>query len=147
MYQQAMDAIKQQIASGELSGRITLGRIQELTGTTIGTARKTANELVDEGVLESHPGAPYTIEMSAEQVADLQTDHRPAKAQLAEVRRQVAELRGEVPPGLSDKLEWIVAAIENLYERAGWDIPEDGTSERGEDPAPAAQRAAASQSR
>lgn len=147
MYQQAMDVIKQRIVSGELSGRITLSRIQELTGTTIGTARKTANELVDEGVLESHPGAPYAIEMSAEQVAALQTDHRPAKAQIAEVRRQVAELRGEVPPGLSDKLEWIVAAIESLYERSGWEIPEDGTSERGGNPARPARHAAASQSR
>ena len=147
MYQQAMDVIKEKIASGELAGKVTLSRISELTGATGGTTRRTANELVAEGVLESHPGAPYTIEMSAGQVAAMQTDHRPAKAQLAEVRRQVAELRGEVPPGLSDKLEWIVAAIENLYERFGWDIPEDGTSERGEDPAPAARRAAASHSR
>lgn len=141
-YRQTVDVIKELIASGEVSGEITLGRIRELTGATDSTSRRTASELVDEGILENHPGLPYRIVSTPEEAAK-QADTRPAKVQLAEVRKQIAELRSDVPAGLADKLEWIVAALEDVYERQGWDLPEDGTSERGKQPAPAARHAAA----
>lgn len=96
MYLQAMDVIKQEIASGELAGRITLGRIQEMTGTTIGTARKAANELVAEGILMNHPGAPYTIEATPAEAAAKRLTLEELTEEVGRLRKEVADLRERV---------------------------------------------------
>ena len=139
-YRHTVDAIKAKIASGEVTGEITLGRIRELTGATDSTARRTANELVAEGVLENHPGAPYTVVGTPEGVAATRSDDRPLRVQVADLQQQVADLRRDVPPGLGETLERIEASLEDLHDKLGYDMTPGGTSERGEEPAPAARR-------
>ena len=128
-YRHTADAIKTKIASGEVAGEITLGRMRELTGAADSTARRAAKELVDEGVLENHPGSPYTVVGTPEGVAARRTDGRPLKAQVAELQQQFAGLRGEVPAGLAETIERIEASLEDLYDKLGYDMASDGPSE------------------
>lgn len=95
-YQHVVDAIVSKIASGEVAGEITLSRIRELTGATDSTARRAANELVGSGVLENHPGSPYTVQVSPEEAAAVRTDDRPLKDQVAALQREVADLRERI---------------------------------------------------
>jgi DNA-binding transcriptional regulator YhcF (GntR family) len=95
-YQQIADAVLAKIASGEIDGEITLGRIRDLTGATDSTSRKAANELVSAGILESHPGAPYTVRVTAEGAAAARLDDRPLKDQVAELRQEVDDLRERI---------------------------------------------------
>jgi DNA-binding transcriptional regulator YhcF (GntR family) len=95
-YQQIADAVLAKIASGEIDGEITLGRIRELTGAADATSRRAANELVSAGVLESHPGAPYTVRVTAEGAAAARLDSRPLKDQVAELRQELDDLRERV---------------------------------------------------
>lgn len=92
-YQQVADAVLAMIASGEIGDGITLGRIRELTGATDATSRKAANELVSAGILENHPGAPYTVRVTAEEAAAARLDNRPLKDQIAEMRHELGDLR------------------------------------------------------
>lgn len=95
-YQLAADVIVSKIASGEVEGEITLGRIRELTGATDSTSRKAAGDLVSAGILESHPGAPYTVRVSAGEAMEARLDSRPLKDQVAELRRELDELREHI---------------------------------------------------
>lgn len=128
-YRHGADAIKAKIASGEVVGEITLGRIKQLTGATDSTARRAAKELVNEGVLENHPGSPYTVAGTPEDVASMRSDDRPLRTQVAELQRQFAELRRDVPPGLSETLERFATSLEDLYDKLGYDMASDGPSE------------------
>lgn len=95
-YQQIADAVLAKIASGEISGEITLGRIRELTGATDSTSRSAARELVSAGVLEGHQGSPYVVRVTPEGAAAIRLDNRPLKDQVAELRREVDELRERI---------------------------------------------------
>jgi hypothetical protein len=95
-YQLAADVILSKIASGEVAGEITLGRIRELTGATDSTSRKVANELMSAGILESHPGAPYTVRVSPGDAEAVRLDARPLKDQVSEMRQELNELRERV---------------------------------------------------
>jgi DNA-binding GntR family transcriptional regulator len=95
-YQLVADVILSKITSGEVAGEITLGRIRELTGATEATSRKAANELVSAGILESHPGAPFAVRVTAEGAAAARLDYRPLKDQVAEMQRELTELRERV---------------------------------------------------
>ena len=95
-YQHVADAILSKIVSGEVAGAITLRRIRELTGATDSTSRSAAKELVSAGILESHPGAPYTVRVTAERAATARLDDRPLKDQVAELRQEVDELRERI---------------------------------------------------
>jgi DNA-binding transcriptional regulator YhcF (GntR family) len=133
-YQHAVDVIKEKIASGEVTGEITLGRIRELTGATDSTSRRTAKELVDEGILENHPGAPYAVIGTAEDAAK-GTDSRPLKAQVAELQRQVAELRQQVAAQenqseLAKQVGRIEANLMALYGDLKREYPRGGRRER-----------------
>jgi DNA-binding transcriptional regulator YhcF (GntR family) len=92
-YQQVADTVLSKIASGEVVGEITLSKIRELTGATDSTSRKAANELVSAGILESHPGAPYTVRVTPEGAEAARLDNRPLKDQVAELRRELDDLR------------------------------------------------------
>jgi DNA-binding IclR family transcriptional regulator len=111
-YQLAADMITSMIASGEITGEITLGRIRELTGATDSTSRRTANELVALGILENHPGAPYTIVAMPGEAASRQ-------ASADELRRQVAGLQAEVRT-LAAQLERVDSDVEDLFDKLGY---------------------------
>jgi DNA-binding transcriptional regulator YhcF (GntR family) len=95
-YQQVADAVLSKIASGEISGEVTLSQVRALTGTTDATSRKAVKELVSAGILENHPGAPYTVRVTAEEAAAATLDSRPLKDQVAELRQEVDELRERI---------------------------------------------------
>ena len=95
-YQQVADAVLSKIASGEISGEVTLGQVRALTGTTDATSRKAVKELVSAGILENHPGAPYTVQITAEEAAAARLDDRPLKDQVAELRQKLDELTEHV---------------------------------------------------
>lgn len=95
-YQLAADVILSKVASGEVAGEITLRRIQELAGVTDSTSRMAARYLVSAGILESHPGAPYTVTVTAEGAATARLDSRPLEDQVAELQRELADLRERV---------------------------------------------------
>lgn len=95
-YQQIADAVLSKIASGEISGEVTLSQVRALTGTTDATSRKAVKELVSAGILENHPGAPYTVRVTPEEAAAATLDSRPLKDQVAEMRQELDELRERV---------------------------------------------------
>lgn len=95
-YQHIVDAVLSKIASGEVAREITLGRIRELTGATDSTARRAASELVSAGILENHPGSPYTVQIDPEEAAAARVDDRPLKDQVADLQREVADLRERI---------------------------------------------------
>lgn len=95
-YQLVADAVLAKIASGEISGDITLGQVRSMTGTTDATSRKAVAELVSAGILESHPGAPYTVRVTADEAAAARLDSRPLKDQVAELRQKLDELATHV---------------------------------------------------
>jgi prefoldin subunit 5 len=51
---------------------------------------------VSAGILESHPGAPYTVRVSAGEAMEARLDSRPLKDQVAELRRELDELREHI---------------------------------------------------
>jgi DNA-binding transcriptional regulator YhcF (GntR family) len=95
-YQQVADTILSKIAAGEVAGEITLGRIRELTGATDSTSRAAAKRLVSARILENHPGAPYAVRVTAGEAAAARLDRRPLEEQVAELRREVDELRERI---------------------------------------------------
>jgi DNA-binding transcriptional regulator YhcF (GntR family) len=134
-YQQIADAVLAKIASGEVGGEITLGRVRELTGTTDATSRKAVAELVSAGILESHPGAPYTVRITAKQASAARLDDRPLKDQVAELRREVADLRQKITllsgdTELAQRIGRIEANLVALYGNLGREYPRGGRRER-----------------
>jgi len=95
-YQQIAETVLAKIASGEIDGEVTLGQIRKMTGATDSTSRKVTKELVSAGVLESHPGAPYTVRVTADEAAAARLDDRPLKDQVAEMRQELNELRERI---------------------------------------------------
>ncbi len=95
-WQHVADAILSKIASGEISGEVTLGQIRQMTGATDSTSRKAASELVSAGILEGHQGIPYAVRVTPEQAAATRLDDRPLKDQVAELRREVDDLRERI---------------------------------------------------
>jgi DNA-binding transcriptional regulator YhcF (GntR family) len=129
-YRHAVDAIKSMIASGEVVGEITLGRIRELTGTTDSTARRTANELVAEGILENHPGAPYAVVAMPEEAVTRQADAKELRRQVTQLREEVQALSARL--GAADeKLERIDSSLEDLHDKLGYEYATDGSGEPG----------------
>ena len=134
-YQHAVEVIKSKIGSGEVVGEITLGRIRELTGATDSTARRTAGELVAEGILENHPGAPYTVVGTPEDVAARQADSRPLRVQVAALQQEVADLRQRVAAidgqaELASRVGRIEANLTALYGQLGREYPRGGRRDR-----------------
>lgn len=121
-YRHTADAIKTKIASGEVAGEITLGRIRELTGATDSTARRAANELVAEGVLENHPGSPYSIVATPAEAIAKRASLDALSEEMAVLREQVGE------SGQGDLLARVDRLETNLillYGMAGFEYPDD----------------------
>lgn len=104
-YREAVDLIKSRIGPGDVGTGITLRQIRELTGATDSTSRRVASELVAEGILENHPGAPYTIVATPEAAAASKPGDGALKAQIAALQEEATELRqrvGHIEADLAD---------------------------------------------
>jgi DNA-binding transcriptional MocR family regulator len=121
-YRDAVDVIKSKITPGDVGTGITLRRIRELTGATDSTSRRVASELVAEGILENHPGAPYTIIATPEDAASRQPGPEATRAQIAALQDEVAELRQR-----AGRIEADLAA---LYGQTGHKYPRRGNHDR-----------------
>jgi DNA-binding GntR family transcriptional regulator len=130
-YQRAADAIKSRITSADIGSVITIPGIQQATGTTYSTARRTADHLESEGVLRARQGKGYEVIATPQKAAE-------ERASTQELARRVAELR-ELVRDLSVRLESAESSLEDLYDKLGYDYA-DGSGERAEEPAPAARR-------
>lgn len=121
-YRDAVDVIKSKITPGDVGTGITLRQIRELTGATDSTSRRVAAELVAEGVLENHPGAPYTIVATPEDAAAARPGEAATQAQIAALQQEVAELRQR-----AGRIEADLAA---LYGQTGHRYPRRGSNDR-----------------
>ena len=131
-YQNAMDVIKAKITPGDVGTGITLRQIRGLTGATESTARKAANELVAEGILENHPGAPYTIIATAGDAAARRPGGSAVQAQIAALRNDAADLRQRVGR--------IEASLADLRAKVGRGNSRGGKRDQAEAPADSGQR-------
>ena len=130
-YQRAADAIKSRITPGDVGSVITIPGIQQATGTTYATARRTAEHLEAEGVLKARQGKGYEVIATPQKAADERADTR-------ELARQVIRLRDEVRV-LSAQLERVESNLEDLHDKLGYDYVTGSTDERAGEPAPAAR--------
>jgi DNA-binding transcriptional MocR family regulator len=121
-YRDAVDVIKSKITRGDVGTGITLRQIRELTGATDSTSRRVAAELVAEGILENHPGAPYTIIATPEDAAAGKPGDAERDARIASLQGEAAELRQRV-----GRLEADLAA---LYGQTGHKYPRRGSNDR-----------------
>ncbi len=130
-YQRAADAIKSRITPGDIGSSITIPRIQQATGTTYSTARRTADQLANDGILRPRQGKGYEIIATPEKAADERADAK-------ELAREVARLRKEVRD-VSARLEVVEGDVEDVLDKLGFDHA-GGNRERAGEPAPAARR-------
>ena len=114
-YRDVMDVIKSKITAADVGTGITLRRIRELTGATDSTSRRAAAELVAEGILENHPGAPYTIMATPEEAAARSPGDEATRAQLAALQQEAAELR--------QRVGYLEADLAALYGQVGHKYP------------------------
>jgi DNA-binding FadR family transcriptional regulator len=121
-YREAVDVIKGNITPGDVGTGITLRQIRELTGATDATSRRAVSELVAEGILENHPGAPYTIVATAEEAAARKPGDGATQAQIAALQQEAAELR--------QRIGRIEADLAALYGQTGHKYPRRGSHDR-----------------
>lgn len=131
-YQRAADMIKSRITPGDVGSVITIPGIQQATGTTYSTARRTAEHLETEGVLRARQGKGYEVIATPQKAAD-------ERVSTKELARQVAALRDRVQV-LSVQLERVESNLEDLHDKLGYDYATDSADERAGEPAPAARR-------
>jgi DNA-binding transcriptional regulator YhcF (GntR family) len=126
--------IKSRITPGDIGSVITIRRIQGLAGTTYPTARRTAEHLESEGVLQPHQGKGYEVIATPEGAAAQRAGMKELGAQLAQMQNQMRDLaaRLEVPADLRETLERIEFNLEALYRNLGIPYPGDGGSEQQE---------------
>ena len=121
-YRDAVEAIKSKITPGDVGTGITLRQVREMTGATDATSRRAVSELVAEGILENHPGAPYTIVATPEEAAARKPGDGATQAQIAALQQEAAELRQRI-----GRLEADLAA---LYGKTGHKHPRRGNHDR-----------------
>ena len=91
-YREAVEVIKSKITPGDVGTGITLRQVREMTGATDATSRRAVSELVAEGILENHPGAPYTIVATPEDAAASKPGDGALQAQIAALQQETAAL-------------------------------------------------------
>ena len=116
-YQRAADAIKSRLTPGDIGSVITIPRIQQATGTTYATARRTAGHLEAEGILRPHQGKGYEVIATPEKAAARQADAKELGTRIARTENQVQALEFN---------------LEALYGKLGIPYPGDGASEHEE---------------
>lgn len=132
LYRRTADDILGLIASGKLGTEFTVPEAAKAADVKEWAARKATEHLAERGLVESHHGSGYRALITPEEAAAAQVDDRPMRVQVTDLQQQVA--------GLREQQERLEAQLEDLYDQLGYDSPADGTSERADEPAPAARR-------
>jgi DNA-binding transcriptional regulator YhcF (GntR family) len=95
-YRQAAEVIGNKITSGELSGTLTIGEVQRLTGATYATARTAAEYLEREEILTGQQGRGFEIVATPAEAAAKRVSIEKLSEQVAALQQEVAELRKRV---------------------------------------------------
>lgn len=92
-YRRTADEILSMIASGKLGLHFTVPQVEERAGVNYYAARRGAEYLAEQGLIEPYQGSGYRALVTAEQAAASRVDDRPVREQVAELQRELAELR------------------------------------------------------
>lgn len=139
-YQRLMAVIRSRIAAGEYAvGKPipSTSKLEQQTGMSRPVVRRAVEQLKSDGVLEGHPGKAVYVKAMPAEAAKARQDVRALSAQLAELEREVHELREPAatsqPVGLDQKfrdLDATIGRIEanliDLYGKLGYDYPQGG---------------------
>lgn len=92
-YRQTADKILAMIASGQLASGFKVPDVAKDLAVPIWRARKAAEHLAEHGVIEPHQGSGYTVLITRDQARAEHIDGRPVREQVAELQRELADLR------------------------------------------------------
>jgi DNA-binding GntR family transcriptional regulator len=93
IYRRTADEILAMIASGRLGREFTVPEAARMAGVKDWAARKAAEHLAERGLVEPQQGTGYRALVTPEEAAALQVDDRPVREQIAELQRDVTEMR------------------------------------------------------
>jgi DNA-binding GntR family transcriptional regulator len=93
LYRRTADEILAMIASGELGLEFTVPEAAKQAGVKDWAARKAAEHLAGRGLIEPHQGTGYRALITPEQAAGMQVDDRPVSEQIADLQRDMTEMR------------------------------------------------------
>ena len=93
LYQRTADEILAMIASGKLGQKFTVPEVEDLAGVNRYAARKAAEHLAERGLIEPYQGSGYRALVTPEEAAASRVDDRPLREQVAELQKELAELR------------------------------------------------------
>lgn len=92
-YRRTADEILAMIASGKLGQKFTVPEVEQQAGVNRYAARKAAELLAERGLIEPYQGKGYRALVTPEEAADSTLDDRPMREQVAELQKELADLR------------------------------------------------------
>lgn len=134
-YRQTADEILAMIASGKLGADFTVPDVAKATGVPTWGARKAAEYLAEHGLIEPHQGSGYRALVTPEQAAAARVDDRPLRDQVAELQREVGDLRQQIAAmgghgDMAARVGRIEANLVALYGQLGREYPRGGKREQ-----------------
>lgn len=93
LYRRTADEILSMIASGKLGQEFTVPEAARLAGVKDWAARKAAEHLAERGLIEPYHGSGYRTLVTPEEAAHTRVDDRPLREQVAELQKELADLR------------------------------------------------------
>ena len=125
-YRRAAEVIKSRITPSDVGSMLTIGQIQKLTGAKYATARKAAERLETEGILEGRQGKGYLVRGVAEKVASERATIKSLSEEMSALRERV-EKAG--PGELLARVGRLEANLIDLYGKLGYNYPQDGADD------------------
>lgn len=93
IYRRTADEILAMLADGRLGHEFTVPEAAKLAGVKDWAARKAAEHLAERGLVEPQQGTGYRMLVTPEEAAALQVDDRSVREQIAELQRDMSDLR------------------------------------------------------
>lgn len=93
LYRQTAEEILAMIAAGKLGAEFTVPEVAKAAGVKDWAARKATEHLAQRGLVEPHQGTGYRALVTPEEAAALQVDDRPVREQIAELQRDMTDMR------------------------------------------------------
>lgn len=93
IYRRTADEILAMLADGRLGREFTVPEAAKLAGVKDWAARKASEHLAERGLVEAQQGTGYRALVTPAEAEALQVDDRPVREQIAELQRDMADLR------------------------------------------------------
>lgn len=134
-YRQTAEDILGMIASGQLGETFTVPDVARATGAKDWASRKAAEHLAERGLIEPHQGSGYRALVTPEQAAAESIDDRSMRDQVAELQREVGDLRQQIAAmgghgDIAARVGRIEANLVALYGQLGREYPRGGKREQ-----------------